>query len=225
MILLNPEHKEIHSAIGQALDAYASVEGSQVMVLEAILKVSSSEAAIIFFSVQNTRSRCDMFDELLKVKHQSNYTKFWSKCQAFLLKLASYRNAVVHWHPVVALYQDSSGKVVDHAHELSDPWGGGYYHDIRSGDIPAFVEDCRYIEQELHALKRDLSGEPVELASPNRFVQPVIRENLAALRRPQMPKAPQAPRPPSVPKLSRAQKRAKALKDAKFSSLKPKSHK
>jgi hypothetical protein len=215
MIVLNPENKEIHAAIGKALDAYASVEGAHVRVLESILKITPREAAIVLFSVQNARSRYEMIQELLKINHQEKYAKFWAGCQSFLLKLASYRNALVHWHHIMVVYMDKSGKFDGQSHELQDPWGGAYYDEIKASDVPAFDKDCRYIEQEIHALKRDLDGEPLERASPNRFLKPNLRQNLAVLPVRPKPKEPKAPRPPSVPKLSAAQRRAKARKDAR----------
>src|SRR5438034_4948043 len=183
MILVNSETKEIHTAVGQAVDAYAGVEGAQAQMMEALLKLSPREASIIFYSVQNVRSRHEMIQELLKLRHKDKYKKFWSACWKFLRKLAIFRNALVHWHPILVVYLDESGQNTDddHDHALGPPMGGDF-EDVKASDIPPFLKDCHYIEQEIHALRRDLLGEPPERALPDRFLKPNLRQNLAVLR-------------------------------------------
>jgi hypothetical protein len=215
-ILLNPENKEIHSAMGRAIDAYANVEGSQVFLLETILGISTKEAVTIFFAVQNVRFRHEMFEQLLSAKHKDKYNEFWNKCGSFLEKLSKFRNAIVHWAPMVAIHRDKSGKVVQLEHKLGHP--SKSLLDITTTSISDFVKDCRYIQQEISALKRSLMDDDPALALPDKFQKPNLRRNLAVLQPPPKPKAPQPRRPPSVPKLSAAQKRAKALKAARISS-------
>lgn len=214
-ILLNPEKTDLHTAIGQAVEAYAKVEGAQSMVLERLLNISSHEATVIFFSIQNVRTRNEAFQTLLTIKHKEKYTKFWKKVASFLSTLSKFRNGVVHWAPAVVLYRSKEGKTVKHEHELMHPAYNSKFDLIDRTKIDNFVKDCRYIEQEIHALKRELDGDPPERASPHRFLRPSIRPNLAFLQPPPTPKARQPRRPPSVPKLSAAQRRAKALKDAR----------
>ena len=146
MILVNPETKEIHTAVGQAVDAYAGVEGAQAQMMEALLKLSAREASIIFYSVQNVRSRHEMIQELLKLRHKDKYKKFWSACWKFLRKLAIFRNALVHWHPILVVYLDESGQNTDddHDHALGPPMGGDF-EAVKASDIPPFLKDCHYI--------------------------------------------------------------------------------
>jgi hypothetical protein len=215
-VLLNPETKEIHAAMGRAIDAYAHLEYSLTYLLQALLGVRPHDASIILFSVQNVRSRLEMIQTLLSSKQQDDrYKQFWTKVSAFLLKLSVFRNAIVHWTPAVSIYKSKDGKIAKHEHELMHPWNNPKYSTVTTKNIADFIADCRYIEQEIHALKRDLSGEPPEPASPRRFLEPKIRPNLAHLRPPQNPKERQPRRPPSVPKLSAEQQIAKAAKDAR----------
>jgi hypothetical protein len=107
-ILLNPEHKEIHSAIGRAVDAYAMVEGSQVFILQSILAIAHQPAATIFYAVQNVRTRHEMIQSLLNIRFGDTYKKYWASCGKFLQKLADFRNAIVHWQPVVTIYVKAS---------------------------------------------------------------------------------------------------------------------
>jgi hypothetical protein len=214
-VLLNPETKEIHAAMGRAIDAYANLEYSLTFLLQTLLAVPPHEASIVLFSVQNVRSRLEMIQTLLSAKHQDKYRKFWTKVSAFLFKLSVFRNAIVHWTPALSIYQSKDGKVTKHEHELMHPWNSPKYSTVTTKNIADFIADCRYIEQEIYALKRDLSGEPPERASPHRFLAPKIRPNLAHLRPHQTPKERQPRRPPSVPKLSPEQLRAKAAKESR----------
>jgi hypothetical protein len=75
-ILLNPESKEIHAAVGSAIDLYAHMEGSQSMLLETILAVPPHMASIVFFSVQNVRSRNEMIQSLLSARYDKNMINF-----------------------------------------------------------------------------------------------------------------------------------------------------
>jgi hypothetical protein len=215
-ILLNPENKPIHAAIGQAIDSYAMVEGSQVFILEAILAIPPQMASVVFFSVQNVRSRHEMMQAILAIKHVDKYKKFWGKCGAFLQKLADFRNAVVHWHPVVAVYLDKKGAIQDHGYELKHGSAGNSFLPIRTRDFPDFLKDCQYIQQELLAFNGYLKGDSAYSASQDRFLQPNLRRNLAVLRQPPKLKEPQPPPKSSRasakrPKPSSKQRRLRAL--------------
>lgn len=216
-ILLNPENKAIHEAIGRAVDANAHLEGSQAMLLEQILGVPPHAAWIIFFSAQNTRARYEMLQALLSLKHGDKYTRFWKACGTFLQRLSKFRNALVHWQPAVSLYQNEKG-LSHHAHELMHPTKMEF-RTLKTEDVPNFVKDCRYIEQEIHALSRELkspSGTP-----PDKFSKPNLRQNLAVLER-RTSKARQSQKPQSKPmslgkakKLSARQRRERALRGSK----------
>jgi hypothetical protein len=173
-ILLNPETKEIHVLVGQAVDAYTHLEGAQAIMLEALLETPIRVAWIIYFSVQNSRGRLDMIGEILEAKHGTKYSKFWKECSKFLQKISQFRNALVHWQLGVSIYRDDEGGTL-HAHELMHPLGLATHETIRPNDIPDFIKDCRYIEQEIGALGRELKKPAAAL--DQRFTSPNIRKN------------------------------------------------
>jgi hypothetical protein len=224
IVLLNPEQKDIHAPIGQAIDAYAHLEGSISMVLEALLGTSAAMASTVFFAVQNVRSRHEMIQSMMNLVHGNKYDAYWAKCAAFLQNLAKFRNALVHWQPRLTLYTTKTLKISRTAHELGAPTTAGSesFLNIRAQDIPPFINDCRYIQQEIYALVHALNGGAPPAASPDKFLKPAIRPNLASLRPRPTPRA-QKPRPQSSPAsgrqkgsrtLSAKQRRLRALKMA-----------
>jgi hypothetical protein len=84
---INPEHKDIHTAMGRAIEAHAKVERSQTWLLSAILNIDRSKASAIFHSVQNVR-RCNaMVQALLSFTYEDRYREFWKGCAKFLENL------------------------------------------------------------------------------------------------------------------------------------------
>jgi hypothetical protein len=72
-ILLNPDHKEIHAAVGRAIDAYSHVEGSETFLLKTLLGTSPAMAGVVFNAVQNVHSRHEMIESMLELKHGEKY--------------------------------------------------------------------------------------------------------------------------------------------------------
>jgi hypothetical protein len=200
-----------HQAVGRAIEAYSNVEGSLALLLQQILKLDPLRTFIIFAAVQNTRSRGELFQELLAIEFDGRLDSHWYACNKFLATLAAFRNALAHWHPHTSLWvNDEQG--VRRTHSIGKLVPGGVEHIVEK-DIDIFDSDCLYIRTEIGLLTAIVRDGPLSL--PEKFQPQAIRQNQAVLRQRQIPKEPAPPRPPSVPKLSPAQKRAKAAKDAR----------
>lgn len=204
--------KSFHQAVGHAIESYATVEGALAFLLKEILKLTPIQAFVVSAAIQNTRARGEMFDDLLRISFAGKLNPYWSRCSAFLGKLALFRNAIAHWHPHTSIYlmNDDSIKLGDHS--LGKLVPGGTDH-IRKPDIDLFITDCAKIKYHIDIITAFVRDGPDSL--PEKFQPPKVDPNLAVLRQTQKPKEPKPPRPPSVPKLSAAQRRAKALKEAR----------
>jgi hypothetical protein len=91
-------------AQGNAMQAYALVEGTQASIIEALLKVDFLRAHAILFAAQNARSRNELIETLLELEFAGTLRKFWASCSKYLLTLAQFRNALAHWHPYINIY-------------------------------------------------------------------------------------------------------------------------
>jgi hypothetical protein len=81
--------KQVHEAIGKAIEAYALIEGEQVFVLQNVIGSDYPTATIIAFSM-NANSRCQMIGELLGHTYNGVLDTYWKSCRKFLGKLAEY---------------------------------------------------------------------------------------------------------------------------------------
>ena len=210
---INTSEDQLHEAVGKALSGYAQVEFAMATVLRNVLKIDFLQAHTLYFAMQNTRSRLEAFQTLLEARFGPNIAKYWESCSAFLLRLATFRNALAHWYasPTIILGKTDAENRLEY--KLSHPVPNNF-GKVRTADIEHFEIDCHSIRTaltDLAALAKRRRGRPL----PKRFRQPITYRNQASLLPPRTPKAPGPRRPPSVPKLSRAQKRAKALKDAR----------
>jgi hypothetical protein len=91
----------MQAAIGASIHKYSKVEVAQLRILEAILKIETLPAALIFFSIQNVRTRNELIEELLRHYCGEGLVPFWGRCSKFLAKLSLFRNAIVHWIQVI----------------------------------------------------------------------------------------------------------------------------
>jgi hypothetical protein len=210
--------RTLDSAIGRATQAYAQV-GAQALLLKEILEVDYKTSHTMFFAVQNTRSRHEMFQSLLETVCSKKIRPYWDSLARFLETLAKFRNAIAHWHPYIKIFANFDDQTQNRFVEaLGHPVPGKSLELIEVQDFPAFLADCRYAQDELIVLTSFMTSKPTSL--PEKYQQPITRRNLALLRQPPIAKAPQPQRPPSVPKLSAAQRRAKAKKESRQSAAK-----
>jgi hypothetical protein len=210
-----PEPSSFHQAVGRAIDAYSRVEAEEAFLIQAILRTDIKTAYLICFAVQNTRSRIELIENLLRYKFSNKFETYWDSCSKFIGILAKFRNAIAHWHPHLQIY--SNQQETRYVQSLRSPVRSGL-QPIREGDIPPFVEDCDNISSAIRDLSKFIAARRRSL--PRRFQQPITCQNQAGIQPRRIAKAPRPPRKPSTPKLSRAQKRAKALKDARMAKKK-----
>jgi hypothetical protein len=207
-----PEPSSFHQAVGRAIEAYSRVEAEEAFLLRAILKTDIRTAYMVCFAVQNTRSRVELIEGLLKYKFSNNFEAYWASCSKFIATLTQFRNALAHWHLYWNVYTNHDESEFRYSLSLGPPVPSGK-KSILESDIPLFLKDCENISEALRDLSKFIANR--RKALPQRFQKPIACQNQADLQPPPSAKAPQPQRKPSVPKLSRAQKRKKALKDAR----------
>jgi hypothetical protein len=186
--------KNILEAIGAAIEAYALVEGEQVFLLKSMMRSDMQTATIIFFSIQNSRSRCEMIGALLGYMFRGRLDNYWNSCSKFLGNLAKFRNAIAHWHPYVEIYRQDGTDKAYIKYVLGHPIPGKTFKTLTDQNVPPFVEDCQYIIARLRDLNDEVLQRSRRRGLPERFQQPLARQNQALLRTYQKPKTPKARR-------------------------------
>jgi hypothetical protein len=212
-----PDEGPLHQAIGGAISDYAQVEFNLASILQHLLKVDFRQAHAIFFAIQNTRARHELFQSLLQMQFKDGVNKYWNSCAAFLQTLAKFRNALAHWHTMVTIYVAAEEDKPDTSEfRLSHPVPGSALPTIGLNDLALFTGDCLAIRKSLSALIVLAKDRPDTL--PEIFQRPIAHRNQAVLQPHRKPKAHQPQRPPSRPsalqkgkKPSAKQRRARAL--------------
>jgi hypothetical protein len=204
---------ELTTRIGEAIEAYAKVEGMLALLFQRILKIDIQRAYLIIFSIQNSRARNELFSDLLTMEYEGKLNKYWGSCGLFLGKLAQFRNAIAHWQPTLNVFEHEKTREFKFEHIMAQPNLKKTLESIGALEIGPFLVDCWKIRGRLSDLEVLIRERPAVL--PEKFQKPIPDQNLAVLQRRQIAKEQSPLRKPSVPKLSVAQKRAKALKDAR----------
>jgi hypothetical protein len=81
----------------EALKEYAELEEQLCRLLSACLKNDHDAAAIILYSVSNTRARYKIIAGLLRNDHEDTYYKPWKRIEKWLGPRDEARNHIVHW--------------------------------------------------------------------------------------------------------------------------------
>lgn len=212
---------ELSNSIGEAIVAYSSVEATQARLLQSILKTDAQKAYLIFFAVQNSRARNELFDDLLEIEFKGRVKKYWDSCSSFLAKLALFRNALAHWHPRISIAVNMTEKTSRVAQTLAPANFKHPFIPLEAKHIGPFLVDCMVIREYLSDITSLVEERPAAL--PEIFQKPIAHQNQAVLRLRPTPKEPPPQRPPSVPKLTKFQKRKKAEKEARERAKKAKS--
>lgn len=212
---------KLHSAVGEAMEAYANYEANAASLIRVLLKADYRQSMAIYFAVKSSRDRMELFENLIMLrlseKHRPMFRPFWNSVTAYLQVMTRFRNALAHWHPYVSIYEDTQRSNAEASYlyrpTLANPAAAPGGRSLQAEDIAPFIQDCRFASGIFTSLYDYFEKKPRSL--PERFRRPITRQNLADLQPPPTAKARQPRRPLSTPKLSRAQKRAKALKDVR----------
>lgn len=178
------------------MEAYAQVEMTLASILQRLLKTELLEAHAVFYAIQNVRSRNELFDTLLAIRFKGDIKKYWDSCGRFLLRLAQFRNAVAHWHPLVTVYMDKDDRATM-KNAIGHPAIKSSYKPLELEDFPPFIKDCLHIREDLTAIIFLLKDEPSSF--PEKFRQPITHRNQAALRPRRRPKGQKHPLQSSRP--------------------------
>lgn len=213
-----PSDKPLHEAVGRAISEYAQVEFTLASILQNLLRISFRDAHCVLFAIQNTRSRNELFQILLEDRFTTAIRKHWATCQKFLQTLATYRNAIAHWHASATLHLLLDDKARSEW-RLSHPVPGYGPSSVGLEQLGLFMADCKAIRTDLSSLVAIAKERPDTL--PEKFRRPITHQNQAVLRQRRKPKESQPQRPPSRQsvqkgkKSSSAQRRKEALARAK----------
>lgn len=192
MTIITPDRDEFLRTVGEAVEAYARVEASLARLLSTILEIDAWEAEVVFYTIQNVKSRNEMFRNLMANKFNARYDAYWKSAANYLNILSAFRNALVHWHPQPNAVVGGISYIES---AIRNPMPGKTVKLNRKSIAP-FLDDCSYIRGEIDhlagAIRAAYSGKTDE-ASLEKFSQTLTRRNQSVLEPPPMRKAPEPP--------------------------------
>ncbi|MEN3238963.1 hypothetical protein PUR29_36620 [Methylobacterium ajmalii] len=141
MVLVTEDQSEFHRKVGEAFEYYSRFEGYHSRILSSILNIDDDQGTLIFFTVQNVKSRNELILSLLEMKYGIKYRDFWRSVATFIENLAAFRNVLAHGHRIVL---GESG--------LHHPMPGKY-STILGSQIKYFLEDCELMNHVLSVFR------------------------------------------------------------------------
>jgi hypothetical protein len=199
-----PSSLELAAMRGMAIQSYANLEQSLCAIFATTLGTKIERAAIVFFKINNARSRNDMLEKLLKRHAGDAYSCFWNSVTSHLRCLDQKRNEIVHWHEAMD-FTSEDGKTARIAMTLIPPnyWAASDAK-IQINDLGDFLNKCDFFSRLLNmfsARALDATGNPAlhnDATWQKIFHEPVIYPPPASHPLLQMPKAPEPPPQSSV---------------------------
>lgn len=160
------ETANLHYYRGLAINAYAEVEQALCLLLAALLNIDWQAGAIILYNVRNSRSRLQIFNDLLAKRHGEKYRAWWSGIPNtpnnrgmyhLIRKLDDDRNEIAHWHIGQKLNEEQRGLPAlqkPRAVQLIEP-------EMKSLSIPElvnFAQRANFIAKSLSFFARLFAG-------------------------------------------------------------------
>jgi hypothetical protein len=153
------EDDELRIARALAIEAYAAVESSLVVLLARLLGTANDLAAIVFFRITNTSARNGIIEQLLERAHGTKYDTYWHGQPgaggqrrviglfALIQQLDTRRNEIVHWHPAASV--SSSGEQWEDL-RLPYYWARApHLKPITTPDLDAFTAKASFVQQSI----------------------------------------------------------------------------
>ncbi len=161
--LLDPQHALIF-ARAEALENYVLVEQS---ICDTFIKLSgaTNEAgSLIFFKLNNARTRVQILEKLLKPKFYPEYKLFWRSALAAVRQLDETRNQVVHWQTTCK--SRIKGGTLDLTAAPEDAWLNppthwwGHRNDTKltANEIFLFVSRCQFVSRHINLFNMIFGG-------------------------------------------------------------------
>jgi hypothetical protein len=102
----------IWAARGRAIQSYSALEQALCRIFAEAGGMSHAAASVIFFRINNARSRGQMLEKLIRLKHGATYNVFVTSLLKNLSSIDQKRNEIVHWQSVNNVALDADGKTV-----------------------------------------------------------------------------------------------------------------
>lgn len=173
----SPIHTQFMIARSQAIEQYANIENALATICAHLMGITPDICGVMFYKMNNARSRLMVIDRLLHKKHNNTYNLFWNSLFKELRQLDDRRNLIVHW------ITKKSGQ--------SSPCTNGIFrssliapntHDVNENaselfqtDLYEFILKCDFFYQLLMNFWWTISNSPKERHAswPQIFLEPV----------------------------------------------------
>jgi hypothetical protein len=155
------EDDELRVARALAIEAYAGVESSLVVLLGRLLGTTNDVAAIVFFRITNTSARNGILEQLLEKAHGDRYDTYWHGQAgegarrripglfALILQLDTRRNEIVHWHPTASV--SSTGERWEDLRPAYHWARLTHLKPITTSDLDEFTQKAKFVQASIFA--------------------------------------------------------------------------
>jgi hypothetical protein len=199
--LRHQSRQDLALARAVALDAYAAVEASLCALFARLLGTDEGSAGIVFYRINNARSRNGMIEKLLKRRKGADHNLWWNSMVAIMRIADERRNEIVHWHGVAHIFQNETTSEFVVTHRLEPP-----NYLVRTDQTPSlgpeemaeFVIRCDFIARSLNMFMLELRGKLAHEPWHDIFRQPAAYpppDNHPLARKPPAPESPPQPSP------------------------------
>jgi len=167
----SPTHTEFMLARAHAVEQYASVEVELAQLCAHLMGVTPDVSGVMFYRMNNARSRLSVIEKLLKKRHSTKYNLFWNSLHKQLNPIDEFRNRVVHSSvkKTVCSYPGTNG--IPWTSLMPPNWTDTNEHteEIFRDDLYRFILKCHFFMQLILWFRMSLEG--VEKASTPTWLQ------------------------------------------------------
>lgn len=168
--------RDFKLARAEAIQAYAYLEQSMCGLFAHFAGVTDQIAGVIFFKMNNARSRVAVSERLKRLKYGNTRSLYFNSIKAALGPIDGERNHLVHWHERF----ETRSNFATGAHAMSSFLDPPAYWD-HSDDTPRmgieevqdFTSKCYALGGSIFSLTYDWEGPPFAQPWPDIFEQPV----------------------------------------------------
>ena len=168
--------RDFRLARSEAIQAYAYLEQSLCGLFAHLAGVTDQIAGVIFFKMNNARSRVAVLERLKRLKYGSTRSGYFNSITAAVGPLDGVRNQLVHWHERF----ESRVNFVTGVHSMGSFLDPPAYWDhsdstprMEIEEIQEFTSKCYAFGGSAFSLTYDWEGPLLPQPWPDIFEQPV----------------------------------------------------
>jgi hypothetical protein len=151
---------------GRAIEQHAQLDMSLMVALAHLLATTTDLAAIVYYKIQNARSRLSILEALMRKRHGTTHKNFWESHLKIIKAVDQTRNEIVHWIARGDIEFREGTQSTTYCLAPAAGWATGSSEAKTISDLEEFCVKCDFLARLTNIFIGQISGQTTPRVEP-----------------------------------------------------------